>query len=386
MRPWFFALLLLAGCWSSDLDAPTEGGGAPAPPTSTPAPTAQATMNEVFNSVVVLLPLSFDAEGWFDSANSDSIVAELGSLSRSVKMLEGHAADRDVGFGWLAASLGDDVALAERAYLRGARSQARHYLQRAIDNCVACHTRLPGDAGGEFGMRLFSALDANPLSPVELASLLQATRQYEAAMANYEEWLATPASRSEHVVRLSALEDYLSLCVRVASTPERARPLLEGLLAQDDLPRFLAKDVAAWLKDLTVGPPPGDAVPVARSLIESASTQRDFPAGRADLIRFLRAASLLDQATQTLTGAPLAEAYYLLGVAETNLSRSSRLGNAEVFLEAAIREAPRSAFAADSLDRLEWLLALEYSGSGGAQLPPELEERLTGLRRLVRGQ
>ena len=384
MRRLLLAGLLLAACTTPEIEAPADDDPPAAQATPTPPPTTKATMNEVFDAVAVLLPLSFDDDAWMDPANSDRIVAELGSLSRSIGLLEGHAEGRDVGFGWLAQSLAGDVAVAERAYLKGARRQARHHVQRAVDNCVACHARLPGDAAGEFGMRLFNKLDADKLGPVELTALLQATRQFDAAASNYEEYLGLPASRSEHVVRLASLQDYVSLVVRVQGQPERGKPTLDAILAQEDLPRFLRKDVERWRQDLDAAAPEGDALKAARTLIEDASTRREFPTDRRNLVLFLQAARRLDIATNTEEGARLAEAYYLLGLAEANLDRAPRLGKAEVFLEAAIRQAPRSQFAADALDRLEWYLALEYSGSGGAQLPPELEARLDELRKLAR--
>jgi hypothetical protein len=78
-----------------------------------------------------------------------------------------------------------------------------------------------------------------------------------------------------------------------------------------------------------------------------------------------------------------AEAYYWLGVTELRISRSLWLSPADAYLEASIRSAPESGWAADAYDLLELHTLFEYQGSAGLNVPQDVRLRLEALRALV---
>ena len=70
------------------------------------------------------------------------------------------------------------------------------------------------------------------------------------------------------------------------------------------------------------------------------------------------------------------EAYYLLGIAETYISRTSRISEAPFFLETAIRLDPTSPIASNAYDVLNLYILTEYTGSLGTRVPSEVQEHL----------
>ena len=90
-------------------------------------------------------------------------------------------------------------------------------------------------------------------------------------------------------------------------------------------------------------------------------------------------------ASNSRSSLQLAEAYYLLGVTDSNLSRSSWIPETEFFLEMAIRLAPTSPSAKKAYALLEKHVTMGYSGSAGLYLPPEVKTHLDELRRLIGG-
>jgi hypothetical protein len=99
------------------------------------------------------------------------------------------------------------------------------------------------------------------------------------------------------------------------------------------------------------------------------------------------ASSLLHRllTTQPTDTSALVEAYYLLGIAETYISRTSWLSEAPFFLETAIRLDPTSAIAAMAYDVLNTYILTEYTGSLGTRVPSDVQEHLDDLRRLRGG-
>lgn len=342
----------------------------------------RATMNGVFDQIAVLMPLSVDGAAFNDPANRDVIARALDLLTSRSRLLRIHGAERDEGFVYLARALGRDATLARDAFAAGQLDRARYRVRKLTENCVACHARTPGDAGGEFGLRLFHKMDVERLDLEELAQLQQATRQVEAALLNYEDLLAQPGA-----ARVWSVADYLSLCLRVRGDLNRPQSVLTALAADEAVPDYLRRDVAVWLadlKELSARPAARDVLDEADALVLHARSRQDFPADRQGLAWFLVAARHLDAYLgEHPRGGRAAEAYYLLGMVEARLGTSPDLGQAEYLLEAAIRQAPGSEVAHKALTRLEWHLAIEYSGSAGQTLPPEVRASLDELRRLA---
>ena len=80
----------------------------------------------------------------------------------------------------------------------------------------------------------------------------------------------------------------------------------------------------------------------------------------------------------------LAEAYYLLGVAESYMPRTSWISETDFYLETAVRLAPAAPFGRQAFLFLEEYLIMGYTGSSGLHLPSEIQQRLDELRGLIR--
>ena len=184
------------------------------------------------------------------------------------------------------------------------------------------------------------------------------------------------------------LTDYLVVAIRVENDLPRARRTLEAFAARGDLPRYLERNVNAWIAELAeLERSPGTEPPLehARALLDEAQRRSDFPADRTVLVYDLVASGVLHR---YVTGhrepsAQLAEAYYLLGVAESRIRRSAWLFESEFYLETAIRMAPASPFAQLAYAQLEEETLTGYSGSSGLHLPADVQANLEELRALV---
>jgi hypothetical protein len=114
---------------------------------------------------------------------------------------------------------------------------------------------------------------------------------------------------------------------------------------------------------------------------------RRFPADHQGFVHFVVASSLLHRFldTQPADTSALGEAYYLLGLTETAVSRTTWLSEAPFFLETAIRLDPTSVVAAKAYDVLNTSILTEYTGSLGTRVPPAVQDYLAELRRLRGG-
>ena len=79
----------------------------------------------------------------------------------------------------------------------------------------------------------------------------------------------------------------------------------------------------------------------------------------------------------------LSEAYYLLGLAESHISRGYWVSETDFYLERAIRLAPRTQSARDAYELLESYTISAFSGSAGMTVPQDIEENLEELKKLI---
>ena len=231
-------------------------------------------------------------------------------------------------------------------------------------------------------------MDAPSLMPVERARLEVASRQFDAALTTYEQ-LFTAGQLSPTRLDLEGLiTDYLIVAVRVKGELQRPQPTLRGLEKRSETPLYLRRNLETWradLADLTSRPGVGSELDQARALVEEAEGRNAFPADRQGLILDLVASGMLYRFVerQSEPSEELAEAYYLLGLTETRISRSYWLSQSDFYLETAIRMAPTTPVATQAYALLEEQTLFGYTGSSGLHVPDYVLRHLEELRSLI---
>jgi hypothetical protein len=251
---------------------------------------------------------------------------------------------------------------------------------------MGCHSRLPSPGDAPLARGFAARADVSRLDPLERARLDIATRQFGDALDTLE--TAFTSTEFAPYELLGPLTDYLTICVRVVQDPARPVPVLQRLRRREDLWSALRSDVEAWaryLPELAARPPGPDPVDQAQKLIAEGRQLILFPSDRRALVHYVFASKLLHNhvATQREPGPELARAYYLLGVAESRIGPNFWISQAEFYLETAVRMAPGSDVARDAYALLEEETFAGYTGSGGLQLPDEVERHLRELRQLL---
>ncbi|MBS1106562.1 MAG: hypothetical protein H6Q91_2064 [Deltaproteobacteria bacterium] len=347
----------------------------------------RATMRQIFENIRVVLPLSVNEAKFAAPENRVAVEQALAALANNASALSSHARESDPARLYLGGSLEHDAREALDRYRAGHFEGAAFQLQQATENCVACHTKLVGAAASPVGVHFVdrSALAGLPLA--ERARLEVATRQFDEAIASYEKLLASRKVPPSEV--FTPLVDYLTIEVRVKGDFERPAKTLARFAKRPDLWRHLRVDVETWIRALRELRPFGSSAPelaTARDLIARARSIAVVPADYGPLIHYLVASSVLQRFLATTpppSNRDAAEAYYLLGLAETHLGDTYWVSQADMYLETAIRLAPREPSALEAYLVLEEETVASYTGTQGEQLPASVAQHLEELRALV---
>lgn len=344
----------------------------------------QATMRGVFVNLTTAYRFSLDPVAFEDPANREEIKNALRALVSNTRALEEHASSLDPSFDYLKHSLAVDARDALVRYYNGQYMGSRFVLGQITQNCVTCHTKQPTERQVDIGKKFIESVEISDLQPELRVNLEIATRQFDRAMATFEQMFADANMSSQTLAMTGAFESYLRLCVGVEGDRARAIATLEKYRQRSDLPMYLPPVIDDWIATLNALPPEtpdGAELETARQWIREAQAKREFPGDRRGLVEFIESASLLHKflSTNPTDDEAVAETYYLLGLTEAFVSRSYWLSETGYLLAQAIHRAPKSAIARQAYEFLE-----QYMISGHAitarGVPEELKTDLEALR------
>jgi hypothetical protein len=350
----------------------------------------QTTMHAFFQALTSAFPWSLDAQQFQAPEHRPRIQEALRALAQHAGQLETHGQDVPQSFGFLRRSLARSAQDAVERYEQGQYQQARFLLQGLTANCFACHARLQNVQPFDLGKRFLEETNVASLPIPQRLKLEVATRQFDTALNTCEALLRSPSITAADIWLMGVFEDYLKIIIRVRNDFPRGMAVLAQFLQRPDVPAVLRDQLLSWVNALTElqsHGPIDEALSRARTLIETGQLRNRFPADHQGFVHFVVASSLLHRflTTQPANTSALAEAYYLLGIAETYISRTSWLSEAPFFLETAIRLDPTSPIATKAYDVLNMYILTEYTGSQGTRVPSDIHERLEDLHRLRGG-
>jgi tetratricopeptide (TPR) repeat protein len=344
-------------------------------------------MHEVFGALQRVLPPSLDEQRFADPGRRKEIQAALQTLARNADRLSAHGSSSEQGFAFLSRSLAREANEIERRYAAGRFREAQFELHEFIENCVACHSRLPDERDADLSLHFMQESEIAALPLPEQAQLAMATRQFDRALAAQETMLTSPEFDVGSIDLLGYLEDYLEVSVRVKQDFERPARALETFVKRPEVRPQLRHDVERWVADLRefVKRKRIDGFEAGRRLTQEAEAAAAKDGGRALTVRYLTASGALQR---FVSAAPrsdphTAEAYYWLGVIESRIGRSFWLSQTEPYLEAAIRLAPGQPIAKQAYALLEDFVVGGYTGSSGEHVPADVQTWLAELKRLA---
>lgn len=318
----------------------------------------RVTMRGIFTAFTNVYSHSLNMDYFSDRRNRDAVIASLEALVSNTSELRSHGGGLDRSFDYLRRSLASDAEEALKRYQEEKYLGSQFMLNKLMENCAMCHTRLSSEEAFDVGAEFLKKVGAGTLSPVDRVNVEVAARQFGAALKTYEEILASPRMPAEGIELTGAFEGYLRICIAVKKDTERPVRTFDKFAKRNDVPAELRREVEAWIRDLRaldLSKTKGNEFESARGLVGDAEVSNRPSGDRSDLVRMVAANSLIRRHLQSLSSydAGTAEAFYLLAVTESHVSRSYWSAEVDFLLEQAVRAAPKTEYAHKALSVLE---------------------------------
>ena len=348
----------------------------------------RVVMYRIFDNMRELLPLSRSKQRFASTSNQSSIRNAVNEIGANAVALEMHAQQRggDAGSEFLAAALKRTARTALRNFEVGNLEAARSAIWNATRVCMTCHARLPSVGDSGIVRDFVDEADFTGLSVPERVQVQLATRQFDAALKDLEDLLASRDYEASQLVRW--LTNYLLISIRVKGDLHRPLPVLASFALREDVWQGLRSDIEQWivrLHQLAQATRPEPTLEAARALIDDARQRGVVPYSRAPMIDYVMASSLLQKYLQqrTVRGEALAQIYYMLAITEIGIGDNYILNQAEHYLESSVRAAPATPIAAQAFALLEEHVLFSFTGSSGTHLPDDVQRMLDEYRLLA---
>ncbi len=344
--------MLTAVLLNARVFASSESTPAGTPPA--PAPITQATMRGIFSAFASVYSYSLNMDYFSDRRNRESITSALLALVTNTSALEEHGGGLDPSFGYLRSALAGDAKQALDRYNKREFLGSQFMLNKLMENCATCHSRAPYNTPFESGAEFLKTARVEALAPLDRIQIELAARQFNQALATYEEVLSSPKIPEEGLQLIGAFEGYLKVCLGVENDVERPIATFGQLARREDASDQLKNLVAGWIRDLRSldwPAPPGHEMAYARSLVGDQTVLAGPAAEGPELVRMIAANVILRRYLSSLSsyGDETAEIYYLLAVTESHISRSYWIAETDFLLERSVRSAPKTEYARKSL-------------------------------------
>jgi hypothetical protein len=357
-------------------------------PQETGTSEAQTTMRGIYFTLTMVYTFSLNPEAFEDPANNMQIMSALQALVANSSELKRHGAGLNPSYGYYRRSLAKDARDALDRFTQGQYMGSRFVISKMTENCVSCHTRLPADQQFDLGEEFVSKKKIKKLKPEERVHIELALRQFDAAVKTYEQLFTSPDMTPENLALLCAFEGYLRLCIGAMDHPQHASETLKTYVQRDDVPAPFKSVVNGWITELgavNLAAAKGNELAVAKQLIEEAEANRKNPSDRSRLVDYVVASTLLGRFIESGPSSDIevAEAFYLMGVAESRIKRSYWVSETEFLLDQAIRKAPKSDVAKEAYAFLSEYTISAHAETSAREVSPELRADMEELRKLI---
>lgn len=336
------------------------------------------TSSKRFNSPANFKKIDRDVKKFADLAHS----VEAETLKQKVPNL-------DPSMVFMSSLFKQEAQRAYSALKSGNRAYARGIIRAVSSFCIGCHTT---GAGPE--IKTVSSADISHFNSAEKAEVYAATRQFEKAMAEYQNMLSDHKfAKTKQIEWEKGVRNALAIAVRVKGDPELAMQIVDKVLETPEVPGFFKEDANVWKASIAKWKQESkksstkeeDLLLEAKRLVSEARSVQKYPADSSGDILYMRASERVHELLRLYpNGKYSTEALYISGIAYEVLRDLSLWSLHELYYESCIRKSPHTELAQDCYHRYEETIYAGYSGSAGTSVPSDVAKRLQELKELAK--
>ncbi|MCM2351268.1 MAG: hypothetical protein NDI69_14700 [Bacteriovoracaceae bacterium] len=352
-------------------------------------------MNRAFLSVTELLPFINDREMFMDQKNESKISEKLSDLEKTFKVAKHETILSHDLFAPSYTLVTENVNESVKAFKAGKKSYAHWTLQELTSLCLDCHTRLPESYSSSFQSGELQ-IEPNKFKDVFSLGVAQLiVRRYVDAKASFTRDIQDKLIKKDFENLKAPFQQILLIETKILKDPASMELIIDTFLKKELLPQSMKdilnqwkKRLVHWKKDTSIlkGLQSEKELKLfMKQKLEPLKRLNAFEEGHK--VDLLLASGILANyffINQDTPHTP--EISYWMGWIEKRLKREEFFGSGDYFLKQCIRKYPKHPIAKECLEEYKESVEFDFSGSGGTNIPSEVEEEIKELDKLVHGK
>lgn len=356
-----------------------------------------SNMQGLKNNISHLLPIVINQKQFNSPENQKTISEEIKNLLQISKQVVHTKTiqQTDPSLRFISTAFTDDLKRAQEGFESGQKEFARYTLMNVTAYCIECHTRT--SSGPAFSSpQLERAL--SDLRKIEKAEYFLATRQFDQALAEFEASIQENLKEKGNLFELDRAVRYaLAITIRFQKNADKSKKIVQLIKGSDRAPYFLKQSAMAWDQaiqkwqkekpakvNLKTVAGVTDAIKAVQKMVDEARQSQFGIADRGGDVYYLRALSDLHLIlTAELNKEQLGQALFLTATSYEAIRDLSLWSLHESYYESCIRQVPHTKWATKCYQNLEESVYFGFSGSGGVQIPLDIQMKLTELHQLA---
>lgn len=185
-------------------------------------------------------------------SNKPIIQKHLEELTKIFKNVKVHPVIATQGLSLNRSVMVDQLEQSLALFKNDKKTLARAKFNAALNLCVSCHTQTPGAVKKE-DFKVFADKDISKLqiNDFERAELYYITRDFEASMKLYDQFLMASKKTDDDEFILKALERELIYFIKIKKSFPEAKAHFETFLKDSKFNDNVTKEVSEWVKTLS---------------------------------------------------------------------------------------------------------------------------------------
>jgi hypothetical protein len=351
-------------------------------------------MNQLLNELLLLKQYFSSSQKFNDPKNQKSIEEHLTKFAKLAKLAKHDPVLNQDNFKFSGQVLEESISEIANVYRTGNKDYARWQLGSVISVCMSCHTQMPAANKSFDGFKNLEIF----VSEFDRADFLFATRDFESAFKIYEKMImGYPANGYGPGQIETALSRQLTYFTRLKRKFAEGKAAMKGYQKNNKLPVYLQKNIAAWISQLQrweniklPNPQRADGKEVvlfAQKNIEAKWTSTDIEASNPNLVTYLAVSSVLYEYLQlNPKSETVPEILYWLAVCDRSINYMFFYSLASLYLRECIERSNGNPIANKCFQEYEDEVISGYSGSGGTNVPSEINDYLNSLKQSIKNK
>lgn len=349
-------------------------------------------MNRAFTALSELMPFMTDREKFMEKKHAPKINEKMEVMQKVFKSARHETVLKEDLFAPSYVLINESLSQSIEAFKQGKKDYAHWRLIEITNHCLDCHTRLPPSYSSSFqnGELTINKKNYEDVYNLGLAQLI--VRRYTDAKTSFIQAIDDKFIKHEFNDIEIPMKQLLYIDAKVMKNPQNLIATFENYEKRKELPTHIKSTLNGWLKRLKHWKNnsilsegfqsdkeiekfiAGELAPLKKSfLTEENEVDLLFASGLLSNYFFLHPKS------------PLApEINYWLGWTEKYLKREHFFGSGDLFLKQCIKRYPTHPVAKKCLEEFQESVNFEFTGSGGTNIPEEVQNEIKELGKLIK--